>query len=261
MWRQLLITDADNTLWDTDQIYAKAQLKLLSDLEAVIGVMAKEDDRLEVVRRVDQAIAAQHPMRLNYPAEVLVDALTACLVGTEVHAAVDTVLRADSVATGLCLSSAQRQLLAATFLAQIREQKPLLRSGVRETLWKLKELAIPVVILSEGVEDRVLSIVRFHALESAISHMVFQRKTAETYKAIAVDSQVELSSVFVVGDQIDCDVAVPRSIGCHTIFFPCGFKPFWTATHDVEPDFKISDYRQVFEILLEQRPTEAVPSL
>ena len=50
----VVFIDADNTLWDTDGVYADAQLALLNELEDRLGVQFPELDRLAFVRSIDQ---------------------------------------------------------------------------------------------------------------------------------------------------------------------------------------------------------------
>ena len=48
--RIVIFTDADNTLWDTDAVYARGQLTVLEDVETAIGVRVPSKNRLEFVR-------------------------------------------------------------------------------------------------------------------------------------------------------------------------------------------------------------------
>jgi putative hydrolase of the HAD superfamily len=49
----VVFVDADNTLWDTNEVFAVAQLGLLSNVEKVVGATASTDDRLGFVRQLD----------------------------------------------------------------------------------------------------------------------------------------------------------------------------------------------------------------
>ena len=60
--RAFVVVDADNTLWDTNAVYANAQLALLSAVEEHVGVNAA-GDRLTYLRNIDQALAQRHPQR------------------------------------------------------------------------------------------------------------------------------------------------------------------------------------------------------
>ena len=68
----VIVTDADNTLWDTDAVFRDAQLLLLSRVESAVGAPCPEADRLLFVRRYDQALAQNHHLHLRYPPQLLV---------------------------------------------------------------------------------------------------------------------------------------------------------------------------------------------
>ena len=76
-----IFVDADNTLWDTDSIFADAQRNMLERVEAAASTAADSNDRLAYVRAVDQAIAERHHARLRYPPKLLVRGLAAALAG------------------------------------------------------------------------------------------------------------------------------------------------------------------------------------
>ena len=76
-----VFVDADNTLWDTDQVFAGAQLAMLAETELALELKAPPQDRLAFVRAIDQAIAARHHAGLRYPPRLLVRALSHALQG------------------------------------------------------------------------------------------------------------------------------------------------------------------------------------
>ncbi|MDA9393086.1 hypothetical protein WN73_21450 [Bradyrhizobium sp. CCBAU 45394] len=67
-----LFTDADNTLWDTDTVFAAAQLEMLREVEKLTGRRAPDDeDRgLAFLRTIDQRIATEHPDHLEVSARI-----------------------------------------------------------------------------------------------------------------------------------------------------------------------------------------------
>src|SRR5262245_46559998 len=69
-----LFTDADNTLWDTNAVYARAQLLLLHSL-AGEHMFESDVEALDFVRRIDQRIARLHPKGLRFPPMLLASAL------------------------------------------------------------------------------------------------------------------------------------------------------------------------------------------
>jgi len=56
---------------------------------------------------------------------------------------------------------------------------------------------------------------------------------------------------FMVGDQLDRDIAPAKTAGLTTIYFPGGFKPGWhSAEEEVKPDFRIESFAEVPGIVL-----------
>src|SRR4051812_16980882 len=87
-----VVTDADNTLWDTDRVYIDAQLWLLEQVENQVHAQVLEEDRLGYVRAIDQLLAKQHHAGLRYPSILLVMALGSALSGAPRRKAVDDAL-------------------------------------------------------------------------------------------------------------------------------------------------------------------------
>src|SRR5690348_17160579 len=71
----LVVTDADNTLWDTNSVYRDAQLAYFDEVLKIAGVNANIEDRLAYLRNLDQAIAAKHKDHFRYPPLLLAEAL------------------------------------------------------------------------------------------------------------------------------------------------------------------------------------------
>lgn len=84
----VVFIDADNTLWDTDGVYADAQLALLNELEDRLDVQLLEPDRLAFVRAIDQGLATRHHEGLRYPPRFLIKALALALTGSDKTSAI-----------------------------------------------------------------------------------------------------------------------------------------------------------------------------
>ena len=87
MQRTRLFTDADNTLWDTNSVFAAAQVGLLRDIESEVRLTAPEasDEGLAFVRRIDQEGLADL-RRSAVPVTVLTEAsLGRCAALIEAH--------------------------------------------------------------------------------------------------------------------------------------------------------------------------------
>src|SRR5262245_36791608 len=126
------LTDADNTLWDTDSLYRAAQLSLLANVESAISVEGPREGRLEFLRRVDESLAQQDHRGLKYPTSMLVSALSEVLLGHTVERAVT---RASLGSLGL--SREKTDEIAAEFQVSL-SKRPELRTGVLAGLQELE---------------------------------------------------------------------------------------------------------------------------
>lgn len=127
-----ILVDADNTLWDTNAVYASAQLNLLAAVEREIQSPPFEGDRLAFVRLVDQGIAGRHHSRLRYPPSLLVEGVAAALRGATTNLAVRAALAGIPVLPGEVSDRIQQNY------SRDLSADPALRPGVSEGLAVLK---------------------------------------------------------------------------------------------------------------------------
>src|SRR5688572_2617951 len=83
-----VFVDADNTLWDTDALFAQAQLSLLAQAEVILGSRCLDEDRLAFVRNLHQRIAEVHHQGLRYPPRLLAYAIGHSFAGASAGRAV-----------------------------------------------------------------------------------------------------------------------------------------------------------------------------
>jgi hypothetical protein len=117
-----IYTDADNTLWDTNSVYAEAQLGLLKRAEQMAGRRTPSSTPLEYLRQYDQGIAKQHHSHLRYPPSLLIRALVKGLQGEPWETAVEHVLTHGSVPTE------DEKCAVDTFQTDLARVPPLLPS-------------------------------------------------------------------------------------------------------------------------------------
>lgn len=244
----IIFTDADNTLWDTNKVFADAQLAILDDVESVVGHKAQSPDRLQYVRNFDQEIASRHHSGLRYPPRFLAEALALGLQGMEPRVAFDEVwsrlgdkvnVRAD------VLDSIQRD-----FFTRLKV-KPQLRRGVRVGLEWSKESRIPVIVVTEGEKERVIETLSQHGLMPLVERVIEGKKSPSLYARIRrlVDP---MACAFMIGDQIDKDIAPAQEAGAKGIYFPGGFDPVWSKRiTNVEPDFVVKSFDEISDIVQE----------
>jgi putative hydrolase of the HAD superfamily len=238
-----LFTDADNTLWDTDTVFAVAQLDLLGQIEQLTGrdIPHNEDQRLAFLRNVDQKIATAHPDHLRYPPALLAQGLAMVLEGRSIEEAVTQV---TSPGGG---PSRVFEPVQTRFLEAIKKLPPL-RRGVREGLVTAYEAKMPVTIVTEESAERCRKFMVGHRLEGLIAGVISARKTSAVYRDLK--RSVASASCFMVGDQIDKDIVAAAAAGFSTFYFPGGFVPFWNADSDIGDARRIDRYdTMVSEIL------------
>lgn len=222
----VLVVDADNTLWDTNEAFAKAQLRLLALTELHVGSTCEQGDRLTFVRAYDQAIAVRHHLHLKYPPQLLVAAVGAGLVGMDAAAAAEAVVRGR-------LSSALSESLVGEILDeyfQALSVVPALLPTVREGLELANARRMPVFVMTEGKLDRQRKALDEHGLLPLVVNVWEMTKTAAQF--VRVRERFAPRDVVVIGDQVDRDIAPSREAGCRTVLVPGGFQPSWAATHD-----------------------------
>lgn len=221
-----LFTDADNTLWDTNRVFAEAQLGLLASVEQYAGQRAPHDDRLAFVRKHDQRIAAKDHRGLKYPPSFLVQALWSDLAGK-------SGAPEDVVAS-----------IVADYFTNL-SKKADLRLGVKEALSALHARQVEISVVSEGKRERVIEMLAVHDLDRYVARTVTGEKSADMYRRMLKLTD-DPTRALCVGDQLDRDVAFAKAAGLRAVYFPGGFTPEWTDNKlVVHADATIADFRDL----------------
>jgi putative hydrolase of the HAD superfamily len=241
-------TDADNTLWDTNAVFATAQLRLLDRVESATGIICPSSDRLKFVRHLDQLVAASHHANLKYPPRILAAALALTLLGQRPDRAARQALlsAASSIQTALDVESAE-----VAFLADLQEA-PKLRPGVSEGLKSLGRANIEVIVITEGNKAKCEKLIAHHAIAPFVSRVLEGTKRPELYKrAMAWAGERQLS--FMVGDQLDRDIVPAKQAGVATVYFPSDFRPHWApAEAEVRPDLTVASFLDAAEWIISE---------
>lgn len=224
MPRKILLTDADNTLWDTNAVYANAQLSLLDAIESILGVQLVVSDRLSFIRNADQRIAKSHEAGLAYPPRLLIRSLASFHTVTE-----RDILQLEEI-----------------FLLQLRTSVPALRPGVHSGLEQLSRAGVELAVVTESSEERTKRTLLGHGLSHLFKDIFSGKKTLGMFSALRQLPGAD----FFVGDQIDVDINLARQAGFRTIFFPGDFVPEWNVGRNVEADFLVSSFAQLPQIIL-----------
>ena len=241
-----VFVDADNTLWDTDSVFAAAQLALLASVEAAISLKASSADRLAFVRAIDQAIAERHHAGLRYPPRLLAHGVALALAGSVGDYAAKRAWRGE-----------HNDLLPKGAVAEVEKNYfeaighlPSLRLGVPEGLEGLEVAGCTVLIVTEGARARVEKTAMKLKLVGNFTQIIKGPKRSELYRRVLKLSAVPQRS-FMVGDQLDRDIAPAKLAGIETIYFPGGFQPRWARKGVlVQPDHRIESFAEVPSIVL-----------
>lgn len=229
-----LFTDADNTLWNTDAVYARAQHGLLAALgrHFDVPIALAAADALAFLRRIDQRIAAQHPKGLRYPAALLALGLRRALRGDEAGAVdLAVLLRDDDSDLGVIVDQYVEALRAL----------PQKRRGVSQGLKIAHEMQSPVTVVTEGAKKRCIDLLDRHRLSKFVNDCVSMKKSVDAYRSLSKG----MASGLMVGDQPDRDILFASRAGLRTCYFPGNFVPFWSERVAVVPDFQIESYAEV----------------
>ncbi|WP_271554807.1 HAD family hydrolase [Bradyrhizobium sp. CCBAU 45394] len=236
--RAHLFTDADNTLWDTDAVFAAAQLEMLREMERRTGHNAPDDENrgLAFLRTVDQRIAAVHPDHLRYPPGLLAQGLALVLAGKDIAEVVEHVTRPGAKIAG------EFEQVQAQFLELVKRIPPL-REGVRAGLQTISAAHVPITIVTEERPERCRSLLAEHGLDSLITEVISVRKSVEVY--LDLKRKAGCERCFMVGDQLDRDVQAAAAAGFLAFYYPGGFEPYWVTGIDTSSARRIARFDEI----------------
>jgi putative hydrolase of the HAD superfamily len=221
-WQPAILADADNTLWDTDAVYAAAQLDLLMAVQETVGLsapaVAGSSSRLQFLRGYDQALAATDHRGFRYPASLLVRSLVLGLRGLSP----DEAAAAAPTGAGRTLAPDAIERLADRF-AHALKKLPALLPTVRDGLRRAAIGGADVWVLTENDADLQRSRVLDHGLDGWIKGLAEVTKTSEQFSR--QKRRFAPRTVIVIGDQPDRDVAPAQSAGCLAVLVPGRFRP------------------------------------
>lgn len=214
--------DADNTLWDTDGVFAAAQLRLLANVIGAIGVDTAEEDRLAYVREIDQELASRHHLGLRYPARLLIAALCHRLLGDDPSLAARKTWNDPSAVP---LAKEVIEGIEKQYLADLRET-PALLSGVHTGLERLHHADATLVLVTEGGRDRVENLLLANKIDKYIDRVIDAPKRKELFLRLRRLFGANVL-VYMIGDQVTRDIQPAAEAGLRTIHIQGKFRPIW----------------------------------
>ena len=239
------VTDADNTLWDPDSVYSRAQLQLADSISNALGAPLTHPDPLAWLRSIDQDIAKDHPHGLRYPPSLLISAVAALLAGRSINrpgrSSVDSILPSD---VGRRIQEAYLDDLKAT---------PMLRLGVQEGFGFLGEMGARVIVLTEGSRDRISRTLDHFGLAGRVRTVLEAKKTSALFARIRASNPG--GPAWAIGDQLDRDVLPAINAGFAGIFLEGGFRPHWRPASSKDAGYLIcGDYEQAVDAASRAKP-------
>uniref|UniRef100_E1T3W8 Haloacid dehalogenase domain protein hydrolase n=1 Tax=Burkholderia sp. (strain CCGE1003) TaxID=640512 RepID=E1T3W8_BURSG len=223
MDQRIILSDADNTLWDTDAVFAGAQLQFLEEVEAAIQIRCTEADRLDFVRRYDQELALQHHLHFRYPPIMLVFALSNGLTGMSAHTAATAAISGNLTKL---ISIPRGEEVVSNYQTFLNQTPPLL-PGVVQGLRLAAESELPLYVITEGMIEKQRKILDSYNLSKMI------RGVFEISKSIAgferLKQRFAPSQIAVIGDQPDRDITPAKIVGLTTVAVPSRFRPAWNC--------------------------------
>jgi putative hydrolase of the HAD superfamily len=238
----LWVTDADNTLWNTNGVYARAQLGLVDELTLALQISLRDSDPLAWLRAVDQDIASAHPQGLRYPPELLVSALATKLKEQQVGASAVT-------SPEVALPRAAVREIVENYLESLKAVPEIAR-GVREGLQGLSANKARVIVVTEGARRRIEETLLNLSLMPFVETVIEERKSVDLFARLR--DRHEGMRAWAVGDQLDRDVLPAVEAGLHGVFIEGGFQPHWHPLVAENAGYIIcDDYAQAVSTALE----------
>lgn len=235
---KVILTDADNTLWDTDAVFANAQLSVLRAIENELGVPCGAQDRLAFVRMYDQALAAKHHLHFRYPPVLLAFAVAVGLAGIPADEAASFAIGGSEHTRMLPLAAAER--IVADYKLELNDT-PSLLPGVREGLAYAETAGLNVYVLTEGRIEKQRETIAHYGLAGKFAGVFETTKNAQQFERLS--RRFAPARIVVIGDQPDRDVTPAMQAGCLTVLIPSRFRPGWYESEGgVAASFVATDF-------------------
>ena len=243
-----LVFDADNTLWDTNAVFRKAQLEILR-VFAKRGLIKEPESELDNLRLIDKALAnlAQDFEYRPIMLPVALDHYYSRNVSID-EAAAWALQQGSRYAQGFVRSSCDS-------FSKALEQIPPMFEDAEEVLIKLQDSRssgspIALVMFSEGKARRLERILEAHHLRNrkVFDEIVIQKKSLDSFCHVREMAHRHLSSVneypetlfVMIGDSLQRDIVLANRTGFVTVYKPTVFLGEENAcSKDEEPRFRI----------------------
>ena len=217
---------------------------MLRDIEAHLGVGNASEERrgLAFLRDIDQRISALHPDHLRYPPGLLAEGLIRAIRGEDPATAAKAAVMLQGHDVSL-------DFIVESFVNRL-EAIPTLRLGVRDTILVAADKKIPILVITEGAKERIIGTLEHYNLFHYVTTVIENRKSRSLFESIKESSpQRSRHRSFMVGDQLDRDIAFSQQAGFETFYFPSSFRPYWHDESLAKPDHEIRRYDELIPFL------------
>jgi putative hydrolase of the HAD superfamily len=250
----VLVFDADNTLWNTNAVFRKAQLEILR-VFAKSGLIKEPESELDNLRLIDKALA-NLAQDFEYRPIMLPVALD--------HYYSRNVSVDEAAAWALQQGSGYAQdfvRYSCESFNKALEQIPPMFKDAEEVLIRLQDsrssgTPITLVMFSEGKAHRLERILEAHDLRNrkVFDQIVIQKKSLDSFCHVREMAYRHSSSVkeypetlfVMVGDSIQRDIVLANRTGFVTVYKPAGFLGEEDGClEDEEPRFRIDSLLEI----------------
>lgn len=249
----VVVFDADNTLWDTHEVFQNARRALLGCFSGTSAV-SDEESGLKLLRALDRELALR-TSAFEYDARRLAAAARFCLdEGCEISDAVDRSLR---ISNSMHHSVERAYRVYTDALARPAR----LYSDTHESLAHLRDAheQLSIVLFSEGEMGRIQGTLQCHddQCRRFFDEVVIRTKSVESWSAVKEAGLRHLRMLdedapvcLLVGDSLTRDVAFGKQAGFVTVYKHSSFfGKEVPKTKEECPDYTISTLGEVSAIL------------
>ncbi|HET6979291.1 MAG TPA: hypothetical protein VFI24_23370 [Pyrinomonadaceae bacterium] len=244
----VLVFDADNTLWDTNAVFRKAQLEILR-VFAKSGLIKEPESELDNLRLIDKALAnlAQDFEYRPIMLPVALDHYYSQNVSVD-EAATWALRQGSGYAQDFVRYSCE------SFNKALKQIPPMFKDA-EEVLIRVQDsrssgTPIALVMFSEGKARRLERILEAHQLRNrkVFDEIVIQKKSLDSFCLVRETACKHLSTVneyketlfVMVGDSIQRDIVFANRTGFVTVYKPADFLgEELGCSKDEEPRFRI----------------------
>jgi putative hydrolase of the HAD superfamily len=258
----VLVFDADNTLWDTNAVFRRAQLDLLR-VFVKAGYISDEASQFEILRTVDRKLSSQLGC-FEYDFGLLSAALAHhCSGASTIEEAVSRAIdrRSENLDSGLIALVDEGY---RTFQVGLR-RVPTLYPDAASVLSSIRaarspDIHIVTILFSEGNPARLEHILQAHEIRerSLFDEIILGTKSVEAFEAAKLaglkhlpEGRDHAEPLFVMtGDSLLRDIKYGNQAGFVTIYKPASFLGRETPREkDERPDIVIRSLSELPSIL------------